>query len=288
MVVGADRHGSMDRAARLLGFGRADLVVVATDEAGRMLPAALARRAAGGAGPSIVCLQAGEVHTGAFDPFPALLEVSRRHDTWVHVDGAFGLWAGAAGSTRHLTAGAAGADSWATDAHKTLNVPYDSGLAIVRDRSHLVAAFGVRADTWSAGRRTPRSACPSCRGGRGASPSGPSCAVGRDGVEELVDRLARHARRFADGAARIPGLRVVNDVDFTQVLVAAADDRQTSALGARILAEGTAVLTPGRWREHAVLRCSVSGWATTDDDIDRTVAVVGRLAADTAARHRPA
>ena len=288
VVVGADRHGSLDRAVGFLGFGRADLVVVATDDAGRMLPAALADALAGGAGPAIVCLQAGEVHTGAFDPFPELLAECRRHGTWAHVDGAFGLWAAAAGPTRHLTAGVADADSWATDAHKTLNVPYDSGLAIVRERSDLVAAFGVSADYLISGQEDPAERVPELSRRARAFPVWAVLrSLGRDGVEDLVDRLARQARRFADGAAAVPGLRVVNDVDFTQVLVAAEDDRQTVELGARILTEGTAALTPGRWRGRAVLRCSVSNWSTTDDDIDRTVAAVGRLAAETGIGQRP-
>jgi glutamate/tyrosine decarboxylase-like PLP-dependent enzyme len=147
----------------------------------------------------------------------------------------------------------------------------------------------VRADYLISGQEDPAERVPELsRRARGFPVWAVLRSLGRNGVEELVDRLARHARRFADGVAEVPGLRVVNDVEFTQVLVAAADDRQTSALGARILAEGTAALTPGRWRDLAVLRCSVSGWATTDDDIDRTLAVVGRLAADTADRHHPA
>ena len=145
IVVGRHRHDTIDRAVRYLGLGQDSVVEVDTDDQGRIDVDDLARVLADGEGPAIVCLQAGEVHTGAFDDFAAAIPVARRYDAWVHVDGAFGLWAAASPSYRHLTLGLADADSWATDAHKTLNVPYDSGLAIVRDPAALAA--GVRGAT---------------------------------------------------------------------------------------------------------------------------------------------
>ncbi len=232
LVVGEHRHGSVDRAALFMGLGRADVVVVAADGEGRMLPGALADALAAGSGPVVVCLQAGEVHTGGFDPFGELIPICRQHDAWVHVDGAFGLWAAAAASTRHLTAGVAAADSWATDGHKTLNVPYDSGMAIVRDRSRLVAAFGVSADYLISGQEDPCERTPELsRRGRGFPVWAVLRSLGRDGVDALVDRLARHAGLVATGLAETPGLEVVNDVVFTQVMTTAGDDARTIDLG---------------------------------------------------------
>jgi glutamate/tyrosine decarboxylase-like PLP-dependent enzyme len=290
VIAGADRHDTIDLSLRYLGLGTDAIVEVATDDQGRIdlggLAAALAAGQPGDA-PPIVCLQAGEVHTGAFDPLGAAGDLAHEHGAWVHVDGAFGLWARAAGdpATRALADGADRADSWATDGHKTLNVPYDCGFAVVRDRMTHRATFGVHGDYLiSTDAGDPLELVPEfSRRARGFPVWAVLRSLGRRGVGELVDGLCRNAARFAAGVAAIPGARVLNDVEFTQVLVAFGDDDTTREVGARVLADGTAVLTPASWRGRAVLRCSVSNWSTTGDDIDRTVAALARLTAEVAA-----
>ncbi|WP_231945599.1 pyridoxal phosphate-dependent decarboxylase family protein [Agrococcus carbonis] len=277
-VVGADRHGSIDRAARFLGIGRAEWTVVEADDQGRMLASGLERALDAGEGPAIVCLQAGEVHTGAFDDFGALIPVAHRHGAWVHVDGAFGLWAATSPRLRHLTAGMAAADSWATDAHKTLNVPYDCGMAIIRDPADSIAAFRTGGDYLVYTGLDPWDVTPELsRRARGVPAWAALRSLGRAGVAELVERLHANARAMAEGLGAIDGVRVLNDVDYTQVMFRLADDAATRALGAAILAEGTAVVTGAEWRGRAALRCSMSSWATTPADVDRTLAAVRSL-----------
>ncbi|GAA3902933.1 pyridoxal phosphate-dependent decarboxylase family protein [Microbacterium invictum] len=279
LVVGAHRHASVDRAARFCGIGSDELVVVDTDDQGRMLPAALEATLAGGAGtPTIVCLQAGEVHTGAFDPFTDLIPLARQHGAWVHVDGAFGLWAAASSRLRHLTEGAADADSWTTDAHETLNVPYDCGMAIVRDPADSIAMFRTGGDYLVYAGLDPWDVTPELsRRARGVPAWAALRSLGRRGVEGLVDRLHAGAQRLEAGLREIPGIHLVNDVDYTQVMFRLESGAATRALGAAILVDGTAALTGAEWAGHATLRCSMSSWATTDDDIDRTVAAIARL-----------
>jgi glutamate/tyrosine decarboxylase-like PLP-dependent enzyme len=277
VVVGAERHDTIDRALRLLGFGGDELLVVPSDVHGRMRPEGLEVALSAVTGPAIVCLQAGEVHTGAFDPFEELIAIAGRSDAWVHVDGAFGLWAAASPRTRHLTAGAEAADSWATDAHKTLNVPYDSGLAIVRQDADLRGAFGVTADYLIAGDGDPLERTPEfSRRARGFPVWAALRGLGRDGVGGLVERLCDRAAEMATGLGETPGVEVLNDVVFTQVVAAAGDDATTRALGELLLREGTAALTPGRWLGRAVLRCSMSNWSTTSTDVEATVDAVRR------------
>jgi glutamate/tyrosine decarboxylase-like PLP-dependent enzyme len=278
LVVGRDRHGSIDRAARFLGLGAADLIVVESDDEGRMVPASLAEALQTTDDPVIVCLQAGEVHTGAFDPFEELIPLAHRAGAWVHVDGAFGLWAAASDETQALTAGAAAADSWTTDAHKTLNVPYDSAMAIVRDPADSIAMFRTGGDYLMYGSLDPWDVTPELsRRARGVPVWAALASLGRQGVADLVARLVHNARRLAEGLRALPGVTVVNDVVFTQVMFRLHDDAATVALGAAILEEGTAAVTGAQWRGEAVIRCSMSSWATTDDDIDRTLAAIGRL-----------
>lgn len=277
-VVGADRHGSIDRAARFLGIGRAEIVVVDADDQGRMLPVALERTLEHGEGPLIVCLQAGEVHTGAFDDFAALIPIAHRNGAWVHVDGAFGLWAGTSPALRHLTAGVEAADSWATDAHKTLNVPYDCGMAIVRDPADSIAAFRTGGDYLVYTGLDPWDVTPELsRRARGVPAWAALRSLGRSGVAALLDRLHANALAMAEGLDAIEGVEVVNDVVYTQVMFRLGSDEATRALGAAILAEGTAVVTGAEWRGRAALRCSMSSWATTPDDIERTLAAVRSL-----------
>ena len=282
-VVGADRHGAVDRALRFAGVGTDEIIVVAADDEGRMLPGALADALAeGGADePTVVCLQAGEVHSGAFDPFAELIPLARRHGAWVHVDGAFGLWAAATPALRGLTAGVGEADSWSTDAHKTLNVPYDCGMAIVRDPADSTAMFHAGGDYLIHTSLDPWDVTPELsRRGRGVPAFAALRQLGRTGVAELVDRLHHNARRLEAGLRQISGIALVNDVVYTQVMFRLGSDEATLALGAAILADGTAALTGAQWQGRAVLRCSMSSWATTPDDIDCTVAAIARLTAD--------
>jgi glutamate/tyrosine decarboxylase-like PLP-dependent enzyme len=238
---------------------------------------------ASGTGPTIVCLQAGDVHTGAFDPLPEAIDLAHRHGAWVHVDGAFGLWAGASPGTRHLVAGVERADSWATDGHKTLNVPYDCGFAIVRDRAAHRATFGIHgAYLITSEIGDPFELVPEfSRRARGFPVWAVLRSLGRSGVADLVDRLCRLAGRMAEGIAAIPGATVLNDVVFTQVLATFGDgdDATTRAVSQAVLDDGTAVLTPSTWRGRAVLRCSMSNWSTTEADVDRTLAALRRIAA---------
>ncbi|KQR38364.1 pyridoxal phosphate-dependent decarboxylase family protein [Microbacterium sp. Leaf159] len=280
-VVGADRHGSIDRAARFLGIGRSEITVVECDDEGRMRPEALSRVLENGSGPTIVCLQAGEVHTGAFDDFAALVPIAHEHGAWVHVDGAFGLWAAASESLRPLTAGMSDADSWATDAHKTLNVPYDCGMAIVRDPADSIAAFRTGGDYLIYTSLDPWDVTPELsRRARGVPAWAAMRGLGRDGIARLIDRLHENAVAMAAGLATIDGIRILNDVDYTQVMFRLDDDDATRALGEAVLVEGTAALTGAEWRGRAALRCSMSSWATTRDDIDRTVGAIRTLVAE--------
>jgi glutamate/tyrosine decarboxylase-like PLP-dependent enzyme len=287
VVVGGDRHGSVDISVRYLGLGTDAIVPVATDDQGRIDSGALADELGHGDGaarvaPTIVCLQAGEVHTGGFDPFPAAIAAAHEAGAWVHVDGAFGLWARAAEETRSLVDGVEGADSWATDAHKTLNVPYDCGLAIVRDRDAHLAAFGSRAAYLMSGEAAePSDTVPELsRRARGFTVWAALRSLGRCGVADMVRTLNERATQMADGIRAIPGAEVLNDVVFTQVMVAFGDDEVTAEVGRRLLADGAAVVTPSQWRGRAVQRISLSNWSTTKADVDQTVAALRRIAAD--------
>ncbi|MCS3441242.1 pyridoxal phosphate-dependent decarboxylase family protein [Microbacterium phyllosphaerae] len=279
-VVGADRHGSIDRAARFLGIGRADLTVIESDDHGRMRADALRAALADRSGPLIVCLQAGEVHTGAFDDFTSLIPIAHEHGAWVHVDGAFGLWAAASASLRFLTAGMDLADSWATDAHKTLNVPYDCGMAIVRDPADSIAAFRTGGDYLIYTSLDPWDVTPELsRRARGVPAWAALRSLGRNGVASLMDRLHDNAVAMAEGLASIEGIDVVNEVVYTQVMFRLASDDATRDLGAAILAEGTAAVTGAEWRGRSALRCSMSSWVTTQHDIDRTLDAIRGLVA---------
>jgi glutamate/tyrosine decarboxylase-like PLP-dependent enzyme len=246
------------------GRVRADLLAEALD--------------AGDGGPTVVVLQAGNVHSGAFDPIAEAAEAAHRHGAWVHVDGAFGLWAAASPSYRHLVTGLAAADSWATDAHKTLNVPYDCGLAIVRDRAALKAAMGMHGDYLihdDAGE--PLDKVPEVsRRGRAFPVWAVLRSLGRDGVAALVDRLCAHAAAFAQGLADLPGAVVLNDVVFTQVCASFGSDERTRAVVEAMLADGTAWMTGSMWHGQAVLRISVSNWSTSEADVRRSLDALGR------------
>ncbi len=283
VLVGAERHDTVDLALRYLGLGRP--VAVAADDQGRLDPAALehALDAVPAGAPLVVVLQAGNVHSGAFDPFARAVPAVHARGGWVHVDGAFGLWAAAAQRLRPLMAGAADADSWATDAHKTLNVPYDSGVVVVRDRAALRAAMSMHGsylvpDVTGVG--DPHDKVPELsRRARGVPVWAALTALGRSGVDALVDRLAARAHQLAEALRDEPGVEVLNDVPFTQVCLAFGDDDRTRAVTRHVLAEGAVWLSGSTWRGRAVLRASVSNWSTTPEDVDAAVSAVRRAVA---------
>lgn len=280
VLVGAERHDTVDIALRYLGLGERNSLVVPVDGEGRVRPRAVdAMLAKAPAGPLIVCLQAGNVHSGAFDPLATVTEVAHIYDAWVHVDGAFGLWAAASPRLKNLTDGVDWADSWATDAHKTLNVPYDSGLAIVRDPAALYAAMGEHAGYLIQDERPdPLFTVPEfSRRARGFAVWAALRSLGRRGVGDLVERLCDAAQRFAAGLTELDGVHVLNDVVFNQVVVSFGSDDVTREVARRLLTDGTAWMTPSTWHGHAVLRISVANWRTTPEDVDRALAAVRRV-----------
>jgi len=281
VLVGAQRHDTVDLALRYLGLGAPQ--PVAADDQGRIDAGALAEALEQGPRdmPAIVVLQAGNLHSGAFDPFPRAIAVAREHGAWVHVDGAFGLFAAASPKTRHLTAGYERADSWTTDAHKTLNVPYDCGMAIVADRAALRAAMSIRTDYLMQDTEgDPFETVPEMsRRGRAFTVWAVLRALGRSGVADLVDGYCRHAAAFAAGIATIDGSCVENDVVFSQVCASFGSDQRTADVSARLMADGTTWMTGSRWHGKAVLRVSVSNWSTTDDDVARSLDALRKAAA---------
>ena len=278
VLAGRERHDSIDLALRYAGLPSPELVDV--DDQGRVRPDALADALrAGSGGPTLVLLQAGNLHSGAGDPFDACVPLAHEHGAWVHVDGAFGLWAAAAPTYRHLTAGVEAADSWATDAHKTLNVPYDCGVVVVRDPAALTASMSVHGDYLIQEAGDPFGRVPEMsRRARGVPVWAVLRSLGRSGVAEMVERMGRHARTFAEAIATIDGAQVVNDVVFTQVCATFGDDERTRAVVERMLADGTAWTSGSRWRDRAVLRISVSNAGTTDDDVARSIEALRRAA----------
>ncbi|HVT66298.1 MAG TPA: pyridoxal-dependent decarboxylase [Trebonia sp.] len=278
VLVGAERHDTVDLALRYLGLGAPE--PVPADDQGRIDPGALAAAlAAVPAGtPVIVVLQAGNVHSGAFDPFGPAIEAARARGAWVHVDGAFGLFAAASPETRHLVAGIQGADSWTTDAHKTLNVPYDCGIAVVADRGALRAAMGYRGDYFihDAAGDSLETVPEVSRRARAVPVWAVLRALGRQGVADLVAGLCARARAFADGIAAIDGAHIANDVVFTQVCATFGSDDRTAAVTRAVLADGTAWMSGSRWHGKTVLRVSVSNWSTTADDVARSLAALRR------------
>jgi len=281
VLVGRERHDTIDLSLRLLGLGAGRAIEIEVDQQGRIVPEALA--AALEDGPTdvatIVCLQAGNVHSGAYDPFDDAIAIAHRYGAWVHVDGAFGLWAAASPTLRPLLVGAERADSWATDAHKTLNVPYDNGIAIVADAASLHAAMGIHAAYLiQDARPDPMAAVPEfSRRARGFTVWAALRSLGRDGVATMVDGLAARAGRFADLLSRVDGVEIVNDVVFTQVCVSFGTDAVTREVARRLLTDGTAWMTPSTWHGRTVLRISVSNHSTTDADVDASVAALSRI-----------
>jgi glutamate/tyrosine decarboxylase-like PLP-dependent enzyme len=284
VLVGEDRHTSVDVALRYLGLGAP--TPVAADDQGRIRPDALAAALAEVDGPLLLALQAGNLHSGAFDPFAECVDLAHEHGAWVHVDGAFGLWAAASPGLEHLVDGMDRADSWATDAHKTLNTPYDCGIAIVRDPKPLRDAFGIQASylIHAADHGDPLDRVPEMsRRARGVPVWAALRSLGRSGVAALVDGLAANAAAIAEGIAAVPGAEIVNDVVYTQVSVAFGDDARTRAVTEALLADGTAWMSGSHWAGRDVLRVSVSNWSTDPDDVAASVDAVRRAAAATPA-----
>ena len=275
VVVGAEVHASMLKALSLLGFGRKRVTVVPADDQGRMIADRLPRLD----DRTLIAIQAGNVNTGAFDPAVRICEQAHSSGAWVHVDGAFGLWAAAAPGRAPLLNGFAGADSWATDCHKWLNVPYDSGLALVRDPEHLRAAMTVRAAYLTMGEhREPWQYVPEAsRRSRGVEVWAALRSLGRRGVAEMIERNCRQASRFADGFRRA-GFEVLNEVVLNQVIVSFGDDVKTRRVIDEVQKEGTCWCGGTEWHGRAAMRVSVSCWATSDDDVDRSLAAILKIA----------
>jgi glutamate/tyrosine decarboxylase-like PLP-dependent enzyme len=269
VIIGDEAHPTLLKSLGMLGLGRSRVLRVAVDGQGRMRADALPRIER----PAIVCLQAGNVNSGAFDPFAPLIEAAHAAGAWVHVDGAFGLWAKAAPTRRHLAEGLERADSWATDAHKWLNVPYDSGLAFCRDAHALRAAMAITAEylPTESSHRNPSDFTPELsRRARGVEVWAALRSLGRAGLAELFERNCRQARRFAARLAAA-GYRVLNEVVLNQVLVSFGNDARTRAVIGALQKEGTCWCGGTVWQGQTAMRISVSSWATTDDDVERSV-----------------
>ncbi|MDQ3735237.1 MAG: pyridoxal-dependent decarboxylase [Actinomycetota bacterium] len=283
VIASVERHATIDRSLRLLGFGDRNLETVAADRNGAIDVDDLARvLAEGPAGPAIVCLQSGNVNTGACDDLAAACEIVHRRGGWAHVDGAFGLWAAASPDKRHLLAGVELADSWGCDGHKWLNVPYDSGFvfcahpdvhtaAVSYTASYLVGSGGGAAGPSDFTLQSSRRA-------RGFAVWAALRELGRDGVAEIVERCCALARRFAEQLSAA-GIEISNDVVLNQVLVSFGDDARTDQVIDEIQREGTCWMGGTTWRGRRYMRIAVSNWSTTEADVDRCVATILRLAA---------
>jgi glutamate/tyrosine decarboxylase-like PLP-dependent enzyme len=284
VVVGAQRHVTLTRALRLLGIGRAQEHVVPVDGQGRMRAEVLAGALAGLEGPTIVCGQAGEVNTGSFDDLETIVSVAHEHGAWVHVDGAFGLWAAASPRLAHLLHGHAGADSWATDGHKWLNVPYDCGIAICAHPEMHAAAMEYAAPylavSDSTVERDPMGYGPEFSRRARALPAWAAIrSLGRSGVAAMVERSCAQATAIAAGLAALPGCEILNDVVLNQVLLRFESDERTEAIVSAVQHEGEAWMSPSIWEGRKAIRISVSCWRTADDDVRRTVEAFGRAVA---------
>jgi glutamate/tyrosine decarboxylase-like PLP-dependent enzyme len=279
VIIGQEAHPTLLKSLGMLGLGRNRVVRVPVDGHGRMRSDALPKLSA----PAILCVQAGNVNTGAFDPFGPLIERAHQDGAWVHVDGAFGLWAKAAPSLRHLARGLEHADSWATDAHKWLNVPYDSGLAFSRDGHALSAAMAITAEylPTQSRHRNPCDFTPELsRRARGVEVWAALRSLGKAGLAELFERNCRQAARFAQGLSAA-GYTVLNEIVLNQVLVAFGDAERTRNVVSALQREGTCWCGPTVWQGHTAMRISVSSWATTDEDVERSRDAMLRVAAAT-------
>ena len=276
VVVGELRHVTVDRALRLLGIGASQIVTVGVDDRARMRPEALERALGELTGPTIVVAQAGEVNTGSFDPLAEIVPIVRATSAWLHVDGAFGLWAAASPTRGRLVEGVEHADSWATDGHKWLNVPYDCGLAFCAKPPAHIASMTMKATYFEGQGRWLRDAVDwtpeSSRRARAFTVYAALRSLGRRGVADLVDRCCDLARLFAEQIASLPGCEVLNDVEINQVLFRFDRDETTAAVLAQVQSSGEAWMGGTMWEGRPAIRLSVSNWRTTEADIERTVA----------------
>ncbi|HEU4480694.1 MAG TPA: aminotransferase class V-fold PLP-dependent enzyme [Actinomycetota bacterium] len=289
VIAGAQRHVTIDRALRYLGIGKKSIRAVDADDQGRMRIDALEAALATTVGPTIVCAQAGNVNTGSFDPIDRICELAHDAGAWVHVDGAFGLWAAASPTRRHLVKGSEKVDSWATDAHKWLNAPYDCGIAICAHPPSHRAAMSVHASylihSEGAKERDEMDWVPEfSRRARGVPVYAAIRSLGRNGVAELIDRSCDNALRFAEKLGAAPDVEILNDVVLNQVLVRFLDpggdhDSRTARVVRGVQEDGTCWLSGSRWQDKHVMRISVSNWATTPEDVDMSVAAILRVAA---------
>jgi glutamate/tyrosine decarboxylase-like PLP-dependent enzyme len=286
VLVGDEVHVTVPRALRFLGIGTGSHVTVPSDEQGRARADAVIDALDPGSGPTIVCLQVGNVNTGAADPVDEIVDAAHDAGAWVHIDGAFGLWAAAAESRRHLVAGVERADSWATDGHKWLNVPYDCGYAFcAHPEAHRAAmtasaAYLIQSSDSDAPREPIDWNPEFSRRARGFPTYATLKALGRDGVSDLVERCCEHARLFAELLSAAPEIEVLNDVVLNQVLVRFGnDDELTRETVRRVQEDGTCWLGGTVWHGVAAMRISVSNWRTTREDVERSVEAILRCAA---------
>ena len=281
VLIGAEAHATVLTALSYLGLGRDRVTSVGTDDQGRMRADEVRTAIAGTDRPLIVCMQAGNVNTGAFDPADEIADAIAGHpNAWLHVDGAFGLWAAAVPDLRHLVAGVERADSWSTDAHKWLNVGYDCGFVAVRDAAAHRAAMSAAASYLlrSHQRENWEWVLDSSRRARGFALYAGIRSLGRAGVRSMVERCCSLARRVADRLRAADGVEVLNDVVLNQVLVRFGDDERTRDVIARVQADGTAWMGGTTWHDMAAMRISVSNWSTTEADADRTADAILRCA----------
>jgi glutamate/tyrosine decarboxylase-like PLP-dependent enzyme len=283
VIAGEDAHVTVGVACRMLGLGFDRVRAVPGDDQGRMLVGELERALAEDDGPTIVCAQAGEINTGAFDPLADIVAACRARGAWCHVDGAFGMWAAASPTRRHLLAGCEDADSWATDGHKWLNVPYDCGIAAVANADVHRAAMTSTSPYIPAHAEgvpwgfdwTPEFS----RRARGVPVYAVLRALGRDGVAAMIDRCCDNAERMADRLAAVDGIEVLNDVVLNQVLLRVGDsDEATAATIERVQREGTCWVGGSSFRGRAVIRVSIVSWQTTPEDIDGSAASIAGAA----------
>jgi glutamate/tyrosine decarboxylase-like PLP-dependent enzyme len=284
VVVGGEAHSTLFKALSLLGMGKNRVTPVPVDGQGRFQADAFPNLSE----PAIVCVQAGNVNTGAFDYVQKIIVAAKKSASWVHVDGAFGLWAACAPERAHLTAGSEGADSWATDAHKWLNVPYDSGLAFIRDAASAYAATNVQAAYLEPGAdREPMHWTPeSSRRARGVEVWAALKSLGRTGLAEMIERNCRCATRFAEGL-RQAGYAVLNEVVLNQVLVSFGDEQTTRAIIQGVQRDGTCWCSGTVWQGHVAMRISISSWLTTEEDVDRSLEAMLRIAREATAQNSP-
>ena len=273
VIVGDEVHATMLKALSLLGFGQSRVHRVPVDSQGRMLPSCIPKVA----GPVVICTQLGNVNSGACDPIADICDIAKSIGAWVHVDGAFGLWAAAAPERRHLALGLGQADSWATDGHKWLNTPHDCGIAIVRDKEALRRSMAIAAAYYGPlSKREPMQWCPeSSRRARGVELWAALRTLGKNGIAAQVERTCQHASKFAE-ELREAGHEILNEVVLNQVLVSFGSDDQTERVIAKIQQDGVCWCGGTVWKGRRAMRISVSSWATTSDDIKKSIRAILR------------